>query len=104
VSPHLPNRRQPVPLGPGFLPGNSLSGELLLADWISQEKPQVGKGKTSPDFLQLWAERPNGPASLAKLVVPVDAARSNIRIYSFPFDLFNSNFQFEFKLVKFIGT
>jgi hypothetical protein len=104
VSPLLPNCRQPDPLGPGFLPGISLSGELPLADRISQEKPQVGKGKTSPDFLRLWAERPNGLASSAKLVVPIDVARINIRIYSFPFDLFNSNFQFEFKLVKFIGT
>jgi hypothetical protein len=53
MSPLPPNRRQPVPLSPGFLPGNSLFGEPPLADRISPEKPPTGKGKMSPDFLLL---------------------------------------------------
>jgi hypothetical protein len=67
-----------------------------LADEEGKASPALAhgpKGRNGPDHFLSWVGR-----------VPVEAARINSKIYHFPFDLFNSNFQFEFKFVKIIGT
>jgi hypothetical protein len=108
ISPLSPNHRQPVPLGPGFLPGNSMSSEPPPAGRISPEKPRAGTGgggNRSPvthrgpkgrgglgPFQSSWAE------NLSHIVGRSEQSHLLISIR------FNSySIQIKLKFLKFIG-
>jgi hypothetical protein len=108
VSPLPPNRRQPVPLGLGFLRGNSLSGEPPPAGRISSEKLSVGKGKGLPCSHRCGPKGSCGPGwQLSAGPKFGDGSPLQQWLLSFSKWLIQINsiqIQIMFKLLKFIGT